>query len=556
MTLNSRTLFITTSPRTPAKMIPEIALLNEKFSGQKWNKDSQTTFMFLLKNENFFNGNGKNDPAFSARDRINRAPKSLGFVNLTPAISLTPAGKELIASKRTEEIFLRQLLKFQLPSPFHRQGENGAKFNVKPYLEFFRLIRRFGTLKFDELQIFGMQLTDWKKFDDVVAKIEKFRNEKAQNKGNYKKFKAEYLKGEIKEIYEKEINSGETKTRESREKTIDKFIKTKAGNLRDYADAAVRYLRATGMVNISHIGKSLSIIPEEVSGVDYFLKHIEREINEFADEKSYIEYLGNAETPKLLTDDKTLLLKKLKNEFDFVPAKEINVKELKQILEEKISFRKDNFIQAQIGEIKKYHVFDEIQTTFAQIKDNSIFDPSLMLEWNVWRAMTMLDGGDIRANLKFDDFGNPMATAQGNMADIVCDYGDFGVTVEVTMATGQKQYEMEGEPVARHLGKFKEASGKEAFCLFVAPAINDAAVAHFFVLQKMNIAYYGGKSTIVPLPLSVFEKMVENSCKAAYAPNPKQVKAFFIHSISAAEKSNDEKEWFEAVKEKALNWPQ
>jgi hypothetical protein len=38
-----------------------------------------------------------------------------------------------------------------------------------------------------------------------------------------------------------------------------------------------------------------------------------------------------------------------------------------------------------------------------------------------------------KANLKFDDFGNPMSTAQGNMADIICDYGDSGLTVEVTI---------------------------------------------------------------------------------------------------------------------------
>lgn len=39
--------------------------------------------------------------------------------------------------------------------------------------------------------------------------------------------------------------------------------------------------------------------------------------------------------------------------------------------------------------------------------------------------MTMLDGGEMKANLHFDDFGKPLSTAQGNMADIVCDYGDF-----------------------------------------------------------------------------------------------------------------------------------
>lgn len=36
-------------------------------------------------------------------------PYFLGFINLKPTISLTPAGCELISAKHTEEIFLRQL---------------------------------------------------------------------------------------------------------------------------------------------------------------------------------------------------------------------------------------------------------------------------------------------------------------------------------------------------------------------------------------------------------------------------------------------------------------
>ena len=112
--IESKILFITTSPRTPFRMIPEIELLNAHFSGQKWNTETQTEFMQLLREENFFNGEGTNDPAFSARDRINRAPKALGFVTLSPTIGLTDAGKELIQTRRKEETFLRQLLKFQL----------------------------------------------------------------------------------------------------------------------------------------------------------------------------------------------------------------------------------------------------------------------------------------------------------------------------------------------------------------------------------------------------------------------------------------------------------
>jgi len=126
--IDSKVLFITTSPRTPLRMIPEIELLNSHFAGKQWNTETQTAFMQLLKEENFFNGEGANDPAFGARDRINRAPKSLGFVTLSPTIELTAAGQEVIQTKRKEEIFLRQLLKFQLPSPFHKPTTKAADF--------------------------------------------------------------------------------------------------------------------------------------------------------------------------------------------------------------------------------------------------------------------------------------------------------------------------------------------------------------------------------------------------------------------------------------------
>lgn len=110
--IDSKVLFLTTSPRTPEKMIPEIKLLIEHFSGISWNGDTQRAFMDILREEQFFNGRGEKDPALSARDRINRAPKSLGFVNLSPHILLTPAGQSLLTSKRKDEVFLRQLLKF------------------------------------------------------------------------------------------------------------------------------------------------------------------------------------------------------------------------------------------------------------------------------------------------------------------------------------------------------------------------------------------------------------------------------------------------------------
>jgi hypothetical protein len=309
--VSSKVLFTTTSPRTPFRIIPEIKLLGTHFAGEKWNTETQKVFMQFLRKENSFKGKGKKDPAFSTRDRITRAPKALGFVTLSPVVALTRAGQELIEGEQKEEIFLRQFLKFQLPSPYHKFTNKSALFWVKPYLEVFRLIRYFGTLTFDELMIFGLQLVDYRLFDDIVVKIEQFKRNKLQTKQRYRLFRKEYLNRELEKIYSEEITSGNTKIRGSEDTSSEKFLQTKAGNMHDYTDALFRYLQVTGIVNISRIGKSIpvsiSIIPEKVQVVDYFLEHVDREPCFVDDETQYVAYLSNPEIPQLLTDNKNIL---------------------------------------------------------------------------------------------------------------------------------------------------------------------------------------------------------------------------------------------------------
>lgn len=511
--------------------------------------------MELLREENVFNGKGANDPAFSARDRMNRAPKALGFVVLSPTIRLTPAGEELVNSRKKDEIFLRQLLKFQVPSPFHKPTEHSTEFWVKPYLELFRLIRQLGSLKFDELMMFGLQLVDYREFDAIIEKINRFRTAKTQNESNYKRFRADYFNRELREIYCADISSGNTRTRETNDFSVARFLSTKASNMRDYTDACFRYLRATGLVNISHLGKSISIVPEKIQEVDFFLRHTDREPCFIDNEVLYVSYLGNPQIPVLLTDNRELLEQKILTEFPHLEISEtLTLQDLKNIFADELENRKEQILTKQVAAIKDYRLFEEINTTFEQILDNSLYDTPLMLEWNTWRAMTMLDGGKIQANLKFDDFGNPMSTAQGNMADIVYDYGDFGLTVEVTMQSGQRQYETESEPVTRHLAKYKRETEKPAYCLFIAPSIDDACKAHFYALHKMNIQYYGGTSTIVPLPLSIFIKMVENSCNANYIPEPRHLQRFFERSKELANLTDNEIDWYDGITQQALKW--
>lgn len=555
--LKSKTLFFTTSPRTPLKMLPEIEVLNKYFKGKVWNTDTQVEFMKKLSEGKEFQGEGSaKEMAFSARDRINRAPKALGFVDLKPVIDLTQPGKYLISGRRTEEVFLRQLLKFQLPSPYHKETEQfKGIFGVKPYLEIFRLIYELGTVSFDELMIFGMQLTHYSKFEEIVVGIRQFRRLKAYAEKGYKVFRGEYLRKEVEKIYQDDIEEGNTQTRESKEKTFDKFVKTKSSNLRDYADACFRYLRATGMVEISQRGHSLSIIPEKKKEVEYFLEHVDRRPIYINDEEKYKQYLFDATLPVLYSDDRTRLLQQISEVIgEWEDVAEKSTEQLKEELDEAIQTRKASIINQQVRDLKDYKEYNDVMTVFDDIKSNSLYDTPLMLEWNTWRAMTMLDGGDVKANLKFDDIGQPMSTALGNKADIICDYGDFGLAVEVTMQSGQKQYEMEGESVSRHLGRLKKEIGKDTYCLFIAPRINESCIAYFFALHNMNIAFYGGQSVIVPIELDVFIHMVEQSYRVGYIPNSQQIKNIFDFSLKQAKVAKDENEWFAKVKDKALNW--
>jgi hypothetical protein len=104
-------LFGFTSPRTIEKIIPEIQLLIKYFEGENWsgNEGVQLKFFDLLYKSGFYEGETyPTDPALAARDRITRAPKALGFIDLRPIISITDAGKELLSTNRPYDIITKQ----------------------------------------------------------------------------------------------------------------------------------------------------------------------------------------------------------------------------------------------------------------------------------------------------------------------------------------------------------------------------------------------------------------------------------------------------------------
>lgn len=556
--IKNKILFFTTSPRTPVKMIPEIRLLCENFSGEEWNRTTQEKFIDKLVESSFFEGKGfPKDKAFSARDRITRAPKSLGFVDLKPKITITEAGEELIYGKRPQEIFLRQLLKYQLPSPYHIENQNAVgTFCVRPYLEIIRLIRDLEYLTFDEFKIFAVQITDYHKYDTIKSAILQFRKDKETHKGEYRRFANEVWENAIYEIYSEYIIAGKTKTRETLDTSLKNFIKTKKSNMRDYTDACFRYLRYTGLVSIRHENRSVSIFSDKIVEVDYILKYVSRDPVYVDNIYEYKRYLFNAKIPTLYTDNKEKLVDILMRIGSFSKRELIGktLNQLKDIKDEVTRQHKEAVIREQVTKIKSYALYSEIIDTFNEIVSDEYYDAPLMLEYNTWRAMTMLDGGCIKGNFNLDDAGQPLSTATGNMSDIECDYDNFALSVEVTMQAGQRQYESEGEPVARHYGQLKKRVGKDTYCLFIAPTIHAATLAHFYGLNHIDIALYGGKSKIIPIELDQFMCLVEHSYNYKTRPYPSDIRQFLDAAIEQCEISSDENEWKERLQKCVNEW--
>jgi len=556
--LKNKALFFTTSPRTPSKMIPEIQLLSEHFSGQKWNKQAQIAFIDLLAQSGFFAGSGSSkNKDFSARDRINRAPKALGFVDLTPQIELTDAGKALVYGKHPQEVFLRQLLKFQFPSPYHVEtaGIEGT-FYIKPYLEIIRLIRDLESLSFDELKIFALMMTDFRQYETVRKAILDFRAEREAHRGQYKKFVDEKWTEALFRTYADDIDAGNTRTRETTDKSLKKFLNTKKSNTRDYTDACFRYLRYTGLVSISYRNRSIAIYPDKIKEVDFILATIDRKPVFVDDTDGYKAYLFNPTIPALFSDSIENVIDHIMRISDYTQRQLSgkSIEDLKDIRDAIIAERKAAVINAQVTEIKSYALYSEIIDTFNEIISDGYYDAPLMLEYNTWRAMTMLDGGNIKGNFKFDDVGQPLSTASGNMPDIECDYDDFVLSVEVTMQQGQRQYESEGESVARHFGQIKKQTGKDTYCLFIAPTINKASLAHFFALNKIGISYYGGKTKIIPLELDQFMRLVENSYNYHAQPTPHNIRQFLDEVMRQEELAVDENDWNDKIQTCVAEW--
>lgn len=461
-----------TTVRNAERIPGALRVFADSIAGRKWDKAAQEAYWQALKDAGVIESESTDERASLGR-KFYSALRQLGFIHLAPdsTVSVTAVGDALLDSPElVESIFLRQLIKYTIPSPLEEQD----LINLRPFYLLLRLLKEAEKagligLTLDEVAAFVIPtLTDDEEtIASAVSRIAAFREEYASK-------------------------SGVVAKRQFAARTLERATpsRKRPGTLRDYADSSLRYARLSGLVTI------------EATGGRYVLSPSRREVIErlLADYParplfdSYLAELHDPEKPTLPTDDVTLAaahVRALRKRLADVPESEAllderelvevtgNVEQQKVVHRLEATFRslqEERFYREQATA----QALTEVRQLLLDIKHRRLsasqaYAPAF-LEWAIWRLFLAINeiASDISATRGFevDEDMIPRGTARGGIPDLVFEYSDWVLVVEVTLTKSGRQEGAEGEPVRRHVAQVaRDYPGKRVLCLFVAPEI-------------------------------------------------------------------------------------
>lgn len=199
MTFAKPSWYVGCSPRDPTKLLPELGLLLSKYDGKEWTAKEQALFAESLAGLESFEGEGyTKELAFSTRDRVAKM-KSYGLVYVAEEkgkkiLHITEAGKAILNSPIPEEIFLKQMLKWQYPSYQHKNPNQypARNFLIRPFIFTLKLILSLDGMTKIELAIFAFTTTDENNTQLVIKEIRQYRKKRDAVFGKTKKAEFDY----------------------------------------------------------------------------------------------------------------------------------------------------------------------------------------------------------------------------------------------------------------------------------------------------------------------------------------------------------------------------
>lgn len=535
---------VSVSPRSPSKLCPELAKLSE-LDGSINNRNFQERFTTILTSLEEFQGAGSdNNESFSARDRM--APmQTYGFIFIDDddVIHITGAGWALVNAKtevERQDVWLRQLLKWQFPSPQHSSKEyyrddgflGTSGFDLKPFIATLEMVLRLDGMTKIELAMFALTKIDMSSIAKWCTAVVAYREIRdGLPPGNLRK---RFAQAALEMIYAE------------RERVYQPSKTPTPRSAMDYADALFRLLRMTGLFTVSK-GRII-VAPERLADANAILSKKWPLRHDWDDPEEFYEYYGDPTLPRLPWQDTETLRQRVRemwsrttaelNAATFaVPAnasmlvpKEADIAagtyaQLQLFYSQLLELLKLIRITAMLGTLRSTEGLNEVIEFFNRLTrrgDPQVYDPPSQLEWNCWRAMLALDHTDnVKANFTMDTTLEPLTRAPGNGPDGVASFDAFDIIFEPTLKTGPKQWNDESEPIYRHVVKHTNAlresgDNRDVYTFAIAPKIEPALSAYFLSAAKgtLPIPEMREPPLIVPITITQMQDLLGGAAAA------------------------------------------
>ena len=559
-----------TTVRTPYRLRDAlIALAHSEYHGNLVGKDRESGFARLLHEKEILKAeriNQDDSQDFSDLGRKWRsALAQLGFViqhltrghqkgidskykdfiNEYPDFSgipyeVTPNGINLINANTVpaqQECFLRALAAYRIPSVFETRYKFKQFSPLRHLLEILINLehkKAEPVIKFWEMAI--LQLTTSESgYENITNQILKYREERERS-NNKKRF-------------DNEMRLKETDGN-----------RTRARTLKDYADLNIRYFKATGLFQSSGTGITISpekhILIEKVLEDKFIVYDNNRYIKEIwtgaalpTDNRKTAQIVIRSLINNIKEFGKTIILPKLADK----TSQELS--NIRHDIEGQLERIKENeFANKQIKNWKEIlYYMHALENPRMKVLFNNerISIPAgeapAYFEWVLWRAFlainSLINKPWESRRFKIDQDFLPIAPAPGRGPDLIFEFEDFVLVVEVTLTSSSRQEAAEGEPVRRHvaeIAKQHENTGKRVYGLFIALNI-DSNTAETF---KSGNWYKPDDSKlplqIIPIRLDDFSKLFEAGFKAGTL-TPNKIRELIIECRALS--NYDAPEW-------------
>ncbi len=527
-----------TTVRTPYRLRDALrAIYGTSFNGSIIGKKREHEFAAHLHTQGVLNSPDveKGNDASSLGRKWRSALSQLGFITpsltrgglesgvIDPALSpfvegienlsgrpfeITPNGKRLMESDllpAQQECFLRSLATYRIPSVLEDKYRTEPFSPLRFILNIFENIENSGEqgkLSFQEFALFVQTASPADGSKTIAENILKFRNDRTNATGRIPAFDRAYYS------------------------EVSNQVGKQASTLKDYADLTFRYLKATGLFKNSGRGIVQSSAKDQLAAL-----LLSEPVNAISNQ-DYLHALwqgaelptDNAENAAIVVTDLATKLRERGIEVEPI-AVGAEIRDLEHIrfgLEAEISqLDEQEYAEAQADNLDEILAWMEAIPTRGSAKlpnGDTVKIPQgegpAYLEWIIWRAFLAINSLIKPAwearRFQIDQDFLPVHHAPSGGPDMIFEFDDAIIVVEVTLTASSRQEAAEGEPVRRHVAKIAEETDKRVYGLFIAIQI-DSNTAHTF---RSGDWYKADDSKmalqIVPITLSDFKNLLKS----------------------------------------------